>query len=86
MFPTPSSPACEIVSLSTVKKARELTSMPIFVAGGITLLNIPELTDTGMDGVAVISGILKAADPQAAAADYKNIITKIAKNETVTTG
>lgn len=60
MFPSTSADACEIVSVETVKKAKALTSMPVFVAGGISLDNIHDLKETNANGVAVISAILQA--------------------------
>lgn len=60
MFPSTSAGACEIVSIENVKKAKELTSMPVFVAGGISLDNIHDLKETKVNGVAVISAILQA--------------------------
>lgn len=60
MFPSTSAGACEIVSIENVKKAKALTSMPVFVAGGISLDNIHDLKETKANGVAVISAILQA--------------------------
>lgn len=60
MFPSTSAGACEIVSIENVKKAKALTSMPVFVAGGISLDNIHDLKETKVNGVAVISAILQA--------------------------
>lgn len=79
LFPSASAGACEIVSPETVKQARQLTQLPIFLAGGITLQNLPQLAVTGFNGVALISAISKAPQPQQAAAAFsqqlKNIIT-----------
>lgn len=60
MFPSTSAGACEIVSIENVKKAKALTSMPVFVAGGISLDNIHNLKETNANGIAVISAILQA--------------------------
>lgn len=71
MFPSESAGVCEIVSPETVRKARELTDMPIFLAGGINLDNIDTLTDTGMNGVALISAIMKSEDPKDSVLSFK---------------
>lgn len=71
MFPSPSAGVCEIVMKETVMQARQLTSLPIFLSGGITLNNIDELTNTGMNGIAVISAIIKAENPQTATKAFK---------------
>lgn len=77
MFPSASAGACEIVSAETVKQARRLTALPIFLAGGITLENMDELAGTGLNGVALISAILKADDPQSAAQVFKQKLKAI---------
>jgi thiamine-phosphate pyrophosphorylase len=77
MFPSPSAGVCEIVKKETVIQARQLTSMPIFLAGGITLDNLHELTSTGMNGVALISAIMNADDPQKATKALKQRLTTI---------
>lgn len=41
MFPSSSSVSCSIVMPETVRQARELTRVPLFVSGGITPQNIP---------------------------------------------
>lgn len=64
MFPSPSVGSCEIVSPETVRKARELTDLPLFLSGGITPEKIGELDDLDFSGVAVISGILNADTPR----------------------
>lgn len=64
MFPSASAGSCTIVMPSLVKTASELTNMPLFVSGGITPENMLSLRQlTPFDGVAVISGIMSAADP-----------------------
>lgn len=76
MFPSASAGACELVSPYTVKKARQMTSMPLFVAGGISLQNIDQLKPTGMDGVAVISSVLKAENPAEVVANFREKLEK----------
>ena len=64
MFPSASAGSCTIVMPSLVKTAAELNNMPVFVSGGITPENMLSLRQlTPFDGVAVISGIMSAADP-----------------------
>ncbi|MGZ3860996.1 MAG: thiamine phosphate synthase [Flavisolibacter sp.] len=76
LFPSPSAGVCEIVKKETVQQARQLTALPIFLAGGITLYNVEELTDIGMNGIALISAIIKADDPQLATEAFKNKLKK----------
>lgn len=84
MFPSSSAGACEIVEMKKVIQARQMTSMPVFLSGGITLSNIEQLIPTGMDGIALISGIMKSEDPKETSKTFKEKLynTKIIKNET----
>lgn len=76
LFPSPSAGVCEIVKKETVQKARQMTSLPIFLAGGITLDNVEELAGTGMNGIALISAIMKADDPKLVTQAFKNKLKK----------
>ncbi|QJD98295.1 thiamine phosphate synthase [Mucilaginibacter robiniae] len=76
MFPSPSAGSCDIVMPSIVKKARTLTTLPIFVSGGITPENLLALKkETPFNGVAVISGILSADDPAQQVKHYQNALS-----------
>ncbi len=74
MFPSKSARNCEIVRPETVHKAREHTQLPLFVSGGVTPQNLQQLKKLGIDGVAVISGILNSQDPRKAVTDYKKAL------------
>lgn len=50
-----------------LKSALETTQLPIVGIGGINESNIPELMTTGVHGLALVSAICQADDPQAAA-------------------
>jgi thiamine-phosphate pyrophosphorylase len=71
MFPSKSVDSCEIVRPKTVRKAREITDIPLFVSGGITPNNLSELEDLDFQGVAVISGIMSSDLPKEAIHKYK---------------
>lgn len=74
MFPSVSAGNCEIVRPETVQKARERTRLPLFVSGGVTPQNLRELTSLGINGVAVISGILGSESPEKTTANYKKAL------------
>jgi thiamine-phosphate pyrophosphorylase len=76
MFPSASADVCEIVRPEVVEETRRQTNLPIFVAGGITPASINTLLPLGINGVAVISAILKADDPARAAHDFKEALTR----------
>ncbi len=46
-----------VVSLDFVRRAREMTELPIVAIGGITLANARSVIDAGADSVAVIGGV-----------------------------
>lgn len=77
MFPSESAGVCEIVSPETVRQARELTGMPIFLAGGISLDNIDTLMGTGMNGVALISAIMKSEDPKESVLSFRKKLNTV---------
>lgn len=77
MFPTVSAPTCTLVSFDSVRQAREMTTLPIFVAGGISLQNISRLSDLQIDGIALISGIMKSVDITETTKEYVSSLKKI---------
>ncbi len=75
MFPSPSAGSCEIVGPDTVLRARRMTDLPLFLSGGITPEKIEqELAGLPFNGVAVISGILKAKDPRRRVQEYRRAL------------
>jgi thiamine-phosphate pyrophosphorylase len=76
MFASASAGACEIVRPEIVEETRRRTNLPIFAAGGITPATINTLLPLGINGVAVISAILKADDPAHAAHTFKDALTR----------
>lgn len=74
VFPSTSVTQCEIIPLDTIRTAKSRTSMQVFASGGINLSNAHLVLETGVDGIAVISSILEAQNPQQAAKSFKDII------------
>jgi len=70
VFPSSTSNSCDLVSFDTIRKARLITSLPIFLAGGINLGNMHELKELDFNGVAVISGIMSQDEPGLMAKKY----------------
>lgn len=70
MFPSPTANSCEIVKPETVRQAKQMTSLPIFLAGGITPENMTQLADLDYSGIAVVSGIMNAEQPREACKKY----------------
>lgn len=59
-----------VVGAELLRRVRALTEKPIVAIGGITLDRAADMLAAGADSVAVISGILKAKDPAAAAREF----------------
>lgn len=70
MFPSTTSNSCELVQFETVQQARQISNIPIFLAGGIRPGNLQQLDALPYDGIAVVSGVISAEDPRMAAKAY----------------
>lgn len=79
MFPSPSVESCPIVRPDTVKKARKITNLPLFLSGGLTPENLDTLSDLDYDGIAVISGIMNSDSPRDAVTSFQEVLTKSVK-------
>ncbi len=81
VFPSSSVDSCEIVPLEMIKKAKETlgSDFPVFASGGITLENVEEVLSAGADGIAVVSALLKAENPEDISLKFKEKIS-VAKN------
>jgi thiamine-phosphate pyrophosphorylase len=79
MFPTTSVTECEIVPVESIKLAKSMSKLPVFASGGINLKNAHLILEAGADGIAVISAILKADDPEQVAKSFKEVIKKYLK-------
>lgn len=64
MFPSSSTDACELVDFQVVREAKEHFRGSVFASGGISLENVDQIIGLGVSGVAIISGLLKANNPE----------------------
>ncbi len=70
VYATPSkAPYGPPLTPTILREARAAEPLPILAIGGITAGRIPEVMAAGADGVAVISAVMAAPDPGAAAAE-----------------
>lgn len=74
LFPSSTSNSCEIVHFDSIKKCREITDIPIFLAGGITPQNMSLVGDLNYNGIAVVAGIMDAENPVEQLAKYASQI------------
>ncbi|WP_332452896.1 thiamine phosphate synthase [Chryseobacterium aquaticum] len=76
MFPSKTANSCELVDFETVQKAKSIFSGKIFLAGGIDLSNIENLSQLNHDGIAIVSGIMSAENPSENIKKYHQKIKK----------
>jgi thiamine-phosphate pyrophosphorylase len=60
--------------IASLKKIVRKSKLPVYAIGGITAWNVPELRDTGVRGIAVISSIVGAPDPRSAARELISLV------------
>lgn len=65
------------LTAETLRKICSAVSIPVVAIGGIREKNLPELKDSGVDGVAVVSAIFAAEDPGAATARLLELSRKM---------
>ncbi|MFU8803241.1 MAG: thiamine phosphate synthase [Bradymonadaceae bacterium] len=71
IFPTPSKPGYgPALGLETLRLVSSEIDIPIFALGGVRPDNVRACLDAGAHGVAVMGGIMAAADPFEATRDY----------------
>ena len=70
---TDTAPALGLEGLRAIRKAVKL---PLVGIGGLNTENAADVIRNGADGVAVVSAIVAADDPETAAGDLKKIITE----------
>jgi thiamine-phosphate diphosphorylase len=66
-----------LLGLEGLRKIRKKVKIPILAIGGISSTNAAEVISAGADGVAVISAIADATDPQKASSEIINSIGKL---------
>src|SRR5690606_10463145 len=66
MFATATKPDFQLVGPDLIRRLRPEITVPLVGIGGITLDNVAEVIRAGADGVAVISAVCGAPDPEAA--------------------
>ena len=75
VFPSATATSCELVTFDTIREAKRLSTLPIFLAGGIKPGNMDELAGLAYDGIAVISGVMSADDPRQSIKAYLEKLT-----------
>lgn len=76
IFPTDTKTDAKIVTMQELKEIRSRISIPIVAIGGINKNNAGQLTETGIDGLAIVSAIIGQPDIRAAATELKSVFVK----------
>jgi thiamine-phosphate pyrophosphorylase len=71
IFPTKSKKNARLINISELEAIQKAVSIPIVLIGGINLNNLSILKPYISDGVAIISAILSAENPEQAARAFK---------------
>ena len=71
IFPTETKKDIIITPVDVLREIKETVSVPVVAIGGINQNNINTLKGSHVDGVAVISAIMKSKDPKGSAAALK---------------
>lgn len=74
IYPTASKPNLEPHGLEVLQKLINRVTTPVIAIGGIAPKNISDVLQTGVAGVAVLSGILLADDPVKQAKAYRKAL------------
>ncbi len=73
MFATNTKTDAKLVTLDTLKKIRAAVKIPIVAIGGINLETVAQIKPAKIDGVAVVSAIITAENPEIAAKNLLNV-------------
>jgi thiamine-phosphate pyrophosphorylase len=77
VFPTASKRDIQgVIGLAGLEKIKNRTSLPVVGIGGIDIWNAESVMKIGVDGVALISGIMGSGDPRKAANELKKVINR----------
>ncbi len=76
VYPTSTTQHCDLVSFDSIRKAAEITALPVFLAGGIKTKHLNELHALPYSGIAIISGVMQNENPVIALQNYFNSIQK----------
>ena len=68
-------------SFADISKLAELSPIPVVVGGGVKLVDIPQLAQTGVDGFFVVTAVSEADNPKLAAADLVQAWNSISKQK-----
>lgn len=69
IYPTTTKVKTVLTKVSTLSQIKRASQLPVVAIGGLNKSNCDILKDSGADGIAVVSAIMKSPDPKRAAAE-----------------
>lgn len=81
VFPTKTKEDATLVGKEKLATIIKSVNIPVVAIGGIHIDNLSEIAGNGAAGIAVVSGIMKADNPQKAALNYLEQWEKLNKKE-----
>lgn len=79
MFPSSTANSCDLVRFDIIQEASRISTIPIFLAGGIKPENVSLLNELPYSGIVLVSGVMNEEQPQKAIKKYLNKIDKLIK-------
>lgn len=74
IFPTTTHVKTVHTSVETLGKIKQAVGIPVYAIGGLKADNVDAIDGAHVDGVAVVSAIMKAEDPAKAAQELRNVV------------
>ena len=83
LWATPTKPDARPVGLGLIAQYKAMVKIPFFCIGGIAPSNVGEVLSAGAERIAAVRSIWNAANPRAAAREFKDQIAKFTQEVTV---
>ncbi len=80
IYPTTTKVITKITEVSTLNDICKAVPIPVVAIGGLNFDNMDILNNSPIDGISVVSAIMKSKQPEKAAADLKEKVLKIVEN------
>lgn len=77
MFPTATKKDADITSPSELRRIMDTVHIPVVTIGGMNKNTIPLFKGYGLSGIAVVSAVMAADEPEKAAAELKEMIDQV---------
>ncbi|MNH74750.1 Regulatory protein TenI [compost metagenome] len=74
VYPTSSKAGLPGRGIPYLTESCAISPIPVIAIGGITPQRVKEIIQAGASGIAIMSGIMNAADPSSAAKEYRNAL------------